>query len=101
MKGYPKVIATKADFDFLLADPEFKDRALADLKTVADLADDTMERVVSYDLDVAGKMINIVTETVPAPLPTWKRLGFASGENTADLYAVNAPVVIETTKGGN
>lgn len=102
MKGYPKVIATKADFDFLLADPEYKNRALADLKAVADLADDTMQKVVSYDLDGTGKMINVVTETVPAPLPVWKRLGFAAGENTAELYAVNAPVVIETpTKGGN
>lgn len=86
MKGYPRVIATRADFENLLADPEFKDRALADLKRVVDLPDDTLERVKSYDTDEAGKMINVVTETVPAPLPTWRRMGFESRAAAADLY---------------
>lgn len=89
MKGYPKVIATKADFEFLLADPEFKVRALADLKAVVDLEDDTMERVVSSDQDEAGKMINIKTETVPAPMPKWRRMGFASRDAALDLYLQN------------
>lgn len=102
MRGYPKYIATKVDFEFLLADPEFKARALADLKAVVDLADDTMERVVSHDLDKAGKMINVVTETVPAPMPKWKRLGFASRKEAADLYMAYTPAVIKTAqKGGS
>lgn len=91
MKGYPKVIATKADFEFLLADPGFKAQALADLKKVVDLADDTMDRVVSSDLDEAGKMINVKTEIVPAPWPKWKRLGFTSRTEAAGLYAAQAP----------
>ena len=86
MKGYPRVIATRADFEYLLADPEFKARALVDLKAVVDLEDDTMERVKSYDLDAAGKMINVVKETVPAPIPKWRRMGFATREAAQDLY---------------
>ena len=78
MKGYPKVIATKQDFLNLLAEPYFKERALADLQAVYDLQDDTMERVASYDTDEKGQMINIVMETVSAPNPLWKRMGFES-----------------------
>ncbi len=89
MKGYPKVIATKADFENLLADPGFKAQALVDIKAVVDLDDDTMERVVSYDMDEAGKMINVVTETVPALMPKWRRMGFASREAALDLYLQN------------
>ena len=92
MKGYPRVIATKADFENLLADPEYKDRALADLRMVIDLEDDTMERVVSYDQDEAGRMINVVSETVPAPLPKWRHMGFESRDAALDLYI---------TEGGN
>lgn len=85
MKGYPKVIATKQDFLNLLAEPEFKDQALVDLKAIYDLQDDTAEKVVSYDMD-NGQMINVVTETVEAPMPTWKRMGFASRAEVMELY---------------
>ena len=78
MRGYPKVIATKQDFINLLADPEFKAQAMADLRAVYDLQDDTLERVVSFDTDDKGQMINIVTETVKAPMSKWKRMGFES-----------------------
>lgn len=86
MKGYPRVIATKQDFINLLAEPEFKERALVDLKAVYDLQDDTMERVKSYDTDESGKMISVVMETVPASLPKWKRMGFATRDEVIDLY---------------
>jgi len=86
MKGYPRVIATKADFENLLAEPEFRVRALADLKAVVDLDDDTMEKVVSYDQDETGKMTNIKTETIPALMPKWRRMGFKSREAARDLY---------------
>lgn len=85
MKGYPKVIATKQDFINLLSVPEFKAQALADLQAVYDLQDDTLERVVNFDTDNKGKMINIVTETVPAPMPKWKRMGFESRAAVMEL----------------
>ena len=86
MRGYPKVIATKADFLYLLAMPEHKEQALADLKTLCDLQDDTMEVVKSYDTDDQGQMINVVMETVPAPMPKWRRMGFESRSDVLDLY---------------
>jgi hypothetical protein len=86
MRGYPKVIATKQDFLNLLAVPECKAQALADLRAVYDLPDDTMERVVSYDKDEDGQMINVATEIVPALMPKWKRMGFASRQDVIDLY---------------
>ena len=86
MRGYPKVIATRQDFINLLAEPEFKAQALADLQALSDLQDDTLERVVSYDTDDKGQMINIVTETVDAPMPTWKRMGFESRAAVMELY---------------
>ena len=66
--------------------PEYKDQALADLKTLYDLQDDTMEVVKSYDTDDQGQMINVVMETVPAPVPKWRRMGFESREDVLDLY---------------
>lgn len=86
MRGYPKFIATRQDFVNLLALAEFKSQALADLKAVIDLQDDTLERVVSYDKDEEGQMINIVFETVPALMPEWKRLGFESRQAAQELY---------------
>ena len=87
MRGYPKNIATKADFEFLLADPEFKDRALKDLKKVVDLADDTAKKVKSYNTDAKGQMIDVVTETVPASAPVWKQKEFSSRKQASDLHA--------------
>jgi hypothetical protein len=85
MKGYPKHVATKQDFINLLSLPECKEQALADLQAVHDLQDDTMERVVSYDMDEAGQMTNVVTETVSAPMPKWKRMGFSSRQDILDI----------------
>lgn len=85
MKGYSRLIATKQDFINLLADPEFKAQALADLQAVYDLQDDTLERVVSYDTDDKGQMINIVTETIEAHMPKWKRMGFESRAAVMEL----------------
>ena len=86
MKGYPRLIATKQDFINLIAEPEFKAQALADLLTVYELDDDTVERVVSYDTDDEGRMINVVTEAVAATMPRWKQLGFESRESVLELY---------------
>jgi len=95
MRGYPKVIATKADFLYLLAMPEYKDQALADLKAIYELQDDTMEVVKSSDTDDQGKMVNVITETVPAPMPKWRRMGFESRQDVLDLYGAGDHVGTE------
>lgn len=85
MRGYPKHIATRQDFINLLGIAEFKDLALSDLKVVFTTQDDHMDRVVSYDKDEQGQMINVVTERIPAVNPKWKQKGFASRQAVADL----------------
>ena len=92
MRGYPRVIATKADFEYLLADPDFKAQALVDLKAVVDLADDTNQRVVSFDRNADGMMINVVYETIAATMPKWKRMGFASRAAASNLYIAEGGV---------
>lgn len=95
MRGYPKNIATRADMDFLLADPGFKAQALAELKKVVDLADDTVKKVISYKTDAAGQRIDVVTVDVPAPSPKWKQLGFALRKDASDLHAASVAAVVE------
>jgi hypothetical protein len=85
MRGYPKVIATKQDFLNLLAEPEFRDRALIDLSAVYGLKDDTVAVVKSSATDAKGQMTNVVTETIPAPNPLWKSMGFESRGEVLDI----------------
>ena len=87
MRGYPKNIATKQDFINLMAIPEYREQALKDLKALAEVQDDTMEVVKSFDTDEKGQMVkeSVVTEKIPAPLPTWKRMGFASREEVTEI----------------
>ena len=87
MKGYPKVIATKKDFINLFAIPEFREKVLADLKAIHDFQDDTMEVVKSYAEDEKGQMVNVVTATIRALLPKWKRMGFSSKKDVQNLFS--------------
>jgi hypothetical protein len=82
MKGYPKYIATKQDFLNLLADPEFKDRAIADLEFIRDVPDDKATRTLSINEDGTA-----VTEEIENPMPLWKVKGFASRAEVAALIA--------------
>jgi len=83
MRGYPKHIATRQDFLNLLVVPEFKAQALADLKTIRDLNDDTATRTISID-ETTGEA---ETETIDNPMPLWKTKGFAARQEVADLIA--------------
>jgi len=82
MKGYPKHIATKQDFINLLADPYFKARAIADLKSIRDLEDDKATRTLSINEDGTA-----VTDEIDNPLPLWKIKGFSSRAEVAALIA--------------
>jgi len=82
MKGYPKHIATKQDFLNLLADPDFKTHAIADLKSIRDLDDDKAMRTLGIAEDGTA-----VTEEIDNPSPLWKIKGFASREEVAALIA--------------
>lgn len=87
MKGYPKHVATKQDFLNLLAMPEHRAHALADLRAIRDLDDDTVI------VPVRRKCLGLDDESVqklkirkqPNPLPLWQQKGFASREELAAL----------------
>jgi hypothetical protein len=82
MKGYPKYIATRQDFINLLQDPEYRSRALADLRAISDLADDTASRSIGLNADGTDAI-----ETIPNPMPLWRIKGFSSRQAVADLIA--------------
>ncbi len=79
MKGYPKNINTKVDFENLLSMPEYKARALADLGKIKDAGDSSATKVIGDPED--AKSINIITN----PSPLWKLKGFKSREELDTL----------------
>jgi len=85
MKGYPKVIATKQDYENLLKMPEFAKRALADLEA---LAKDTAKVTVAVEpIDAKDMKSEWVTREIDNPMPTWKLKGFVSLKELNDLIA--------------
>ncbi len=82
MTGYPKHIATVADYENLLAEPQLRDRALADLAAVKDADDETARRVISIAEDGTEEV-----EEIPNPMPLWKVKGFAGREAVAELIS--------------
>ena len=83
MKGYPKHIATKQDFLNLLADKEFRERAIADLRMIAEADDEKAIRTISFNEDTGAE----VTEEIDNPMPLWKIKGFESRKEVAELIA--------------
>jgi hypothetical protein len=92
MKGYPRHVATKRDFENLLADPEFRDRALAELQGIGNMKDDeaTIDETPSKIIDGKTMTMDMASEeriikTVANPSPTWKQKGFESRSEISDL----------------
>lgn len=83
MKGYPKHIATKQDYLNLIADPEFRERAVADLKIIAEANDEKTTKTLSID-EATGAA---VTEEIDNPMPLWRIKGFDSRQDVMDLIA--------------
>lgn len=81
MKGYPKHIATKQDFDNLLAMPEHKAKALKDMKKLQAVDDAKVIRVVSGSEEDK----NLITEEIDNPNPAWKQKGFKDKKALDDL----------------
>jgi len=81
MRGYPKTIATKRDFDNLLAMPEYAKHALADLKRLQAVDDARVIRVVSGSEEDK----NLITEEIDNPNPAWKQKGFTDKKALDDL----------------
>lgn len=83
MKGYPKHIASKQDFINLLADKEYRERAIADLRIIAEADDDKAMRTISINEETGEE----VTEEIDNPMPLWKVKGFKSRKEVAELIA--------------
>jgi len=81
MRGYPKTIATKRDFNNLLTMPEYKKQALADLKRLQAVDDAKVVRVVSGSEEDK----NLITEEIDNPMPKWKQAGFAVRKDLDNL----------------
>jgi len=81
MRGYPKHMATKQDFDNLLAMPEYEKQALADLKRLQGIDDAKVIRVVSGSVETD----DLITEEIDNPNPVWKQKGFVTKKAVDDL----------------
>ena len=84
MKGYPKTIATKQDFINLLAMPEFREQALADLQAIYDLQDDKATKATTL-IDESNPELGFNVEEIENPSPVWKQKGFESRQAVLDL----------------
>ena len=77
MRGYPKHIATKQDYENLLKIPEFAKRAKEDLEKLAAIKDAKITRAVRL-VDENDLMGDWVTEEIDNPMPAYKAKGFES-----------------------
>jgi hypothetical protein len=86
MRGYPKHINTKSDYEVLLAIPKFRERALADLKKLRDGDSDTMRVATTLQKpDAEEKDQKWNMEERPNPNPGWKQKGFKSRKELDNL----------------
>jgi len=101
MRGYPRHVNTKTDYLNLLNIPEFAERALEDLKRIAELDDEEMEIAVE-PIDAKNPEGEWKIKTVKAQMPLWKQKGFKNRAEVLSLLAKgkkvkgNAQVSIRT-----
>ena len=86
MRGYPKHVATKQDFLNLLSMPEYKAKAITDLKSIADLKDDKATIATTLK-DSKNPEKGFNTKTIDNPNPVWKQKGFKNKKEILDLVA--------------
>jgi hypothetical protein len=87
MKGYPKHIATRQDYENLLKIPEFAERAKADLEALAKADTAKVTRAVSL-VDKSKPEGEWITEEIVNPNPIWKQKGFESAKMVSDMANV-------------
>lgn len=87
MRGYPKHIGTKKDFENLLSMPEHKDRALKDLATIRDIADDKALQTVSITKAELTGVETAVKKEIDNPLPAYKVAGFKTRQEVSDMIS--------------
>ena len=83
MRGYPKYIATKQDYENLLKMPEFAKQATADLEVLSKTDIAKVTRAVR-PVDPAKPDGEWVTEEITNPKPLWKAKGFETVKAVTD-----------------
>lgn len=84
MRGYPKHISKKRDFESLLKMPEFKGRALKDLERIYNTEDSKATKATTpIDLKDPNKGWNTIE--IDNPMRLFKRFGFETKEEVKEL----------------
>ena len=95
MRGYPKHIATKRDFENLLAMPQFRAQALKDLRRIHDTNDDEVDVCTTIKNPETHENEQVWnTKIQPAPNPLWKQKGFKSRVELGKFITSTAGIVI-------
>ena len=84
MRGFPKHINTKQDFDNLLAMPKFEEQAITELKRIKDTKDSKITKATTQK-DPTDPESEWNTIEVTNPNPKWKQLGFKTKKELTDL----------------
>ncbi|MEA3380564.1 MAG: hypothetical protein U9Q87_06795 [Pseudomonadota bacterium] len=84
MRGYPHHIATAQDYQNLLAMPEYREQAKADLQKIKDTDDAKVTKATTL-IDPEDPESGYNTEIIDNPMPLWKKKGFASKTAVAKM----------------
>ena len=86
MRGFPKHINTKQDFENLLKIPEYSEQAKAELERINNLKDSKITKATTQ-IDPNDPESEWNTIEVVNPNPKWKQLKFKSKKELTDLIA--------------
>lgn len=93
MRGYPKRMATKQDFENILNDhPQWKNRALVDLAAIRDTEDDKVMQATTLK-DEENPDLGYNEVEVDNPMPRYKALGFASRAEVSDVITQHEKIM--------
>ena len=81
MRGYPKYVHSKRDYDKLLCMPDYSGRAKASLSALSKI-DDSIVTIEEGTLD------NPKLKEISNPMPIWKSLGYKSKSDLSTSAAV-------------
>ncbi len=92
MRGYPRGLKNRQDFENLLSMSEHREQALKELEAIRDLDDSTIE---VDETPVGAKPEERVIKIVENPMPLYKQLGFADKDAIVATVALAQGEVVE------
>ena len=88
MRGFPKYVNYKQDFNNLLTDKDLKGKALAELREIYNKDDSKTLRATTL-IDPSDPKSDWNTEEIDNPMPVWMAKGFESREEVATIVTEN------------